>query len=150
MSAFLSSAKFRFHLVESLKSASRFLFRFWSAAVLIGCVSRLRFCSWSVYVGSQNRLVFFLPSFGSVEFVQLSRLHWRCSFLAKSGFPNLAFWLFVALIRKTHFYSKRSVLLSRLGFGQNQSLLYNVGKLTGRSLAVSESASSTAPNTACT
>jgi len=44
------------------------------------------------FVGSHNRLAFFLKKFWQVEFVKFSRLRWRCCLLVMSGFPKLAFW----------------------------------------------------------
>jgi hypothetical protein len=103
---FFLSAKFQFGFVESLKSASRFLacvsinFGFdWlcfvaSALFVVGCV------------GFQNRLVFFLQKFWSIEFVKFGWFCWRCRFLAKSGFSKLAFWLVYGFVRQSSFLSQ--------------------------------------------
>jgi hypothetical protein len=42
------------------------------------------------FVGSQNRLVFFLQKFWQIEFVKLPRLRWLCRFSSKVRFPKIS------------------------------------------------------------
>jgi len=112
----LSSAKFQVGFVESLKLASRFL----ACVSVCGGFDWLCFMASALFmvglVGSQNRLVFLLQNFWSVEFVKLSWFRWLCRFLVIVSFLKICVLVVCGFSWQSPFFQQAFRLVIAFGY----------------------------------